>query len=133
MKKWAVGLYFLLGSVAVVAQGFPGMSEADMQNFQQQMQKMQACMADVDQAELQALQQRGKALQAEVQQLCASGKRDRAQQRAMKGGLEIASDPTIKKLRECSGMMPSMAKMMPKIPYAESPTDKEDSSGHICD
>ncbi len=124
MKKPAVVLLLLLPIVAM-AQNYQGMSEADMQNM---MQEMQACMQNVDQNKLKALEQRSNQFEAEMKSMCASGKRDEAQAKAIAFGMEINNDPTIQAMRKCGEIMKGMMPMMPIMKQ-----DKDFSKHHVCD
>ena len=127
MKISAISL-FLLTSTAAVAQNYQGMNEADMQNMMEQMQQMQSCMADVDQDELKALEQRANQFEAEVKSLCNNGKRDEAQQKAFVFAKEIAKDPTIATMRKCGEMAQGT---MPPMPFEDQQDDG--SEQHVCD
>ncbi len=129
MKGLTASLLLILPAIAS-AQNYHNMSEADMQKMMQQMQQAQACMADVDQAELKAFEQRANQMQASVSALCASGKRDAAQQEAITFGREVSSTPTMQKMRECSEMMQGV---MPGMPAMHNYTASEGDKKHICD
>jgi hypothetical protein len=92
--KIPAGIVLLLLPVMTIAQNYPGMGEGDTQNMMLQMQKMQTCMQGVDQSQLQAFEQRASKIEAEVKSLCASGKRDDAQQKAMAFGQEVVGNPS---------------------------------------
>lgn len=124
MKMPAIVLLLLLPIVAM-AQSYQGMSEADMQNM---MQEMQACMQNVDQNKLKALEQRSNQFEAEMKSMCASGKRDEAQTKAIAFGMEIRNDPTIQAMRKCGEIMKGMMPMMPIMKQ-----DKDFSKHHVCD
>jgi len=124
MKMPAIVLLLLLPTVAM-AQNYQGMSEADMQKM---MQEMQACMQNVDQNKLKALEQRSNQFEAEMKSMCASGKRDEAQAKAIAFSMEIRNDPTIQALRKCGEIMKGM---MPMMPFMKQ--DKDFSKHHICD
>ncbi len=132
--KFLSGLFFVLGSATALAQP-QGINEADMQKMMQQAQKMQACMANVDRSKLKELENKGRQLEAEINELCAAGKRDEALSTAMREGLKMSNDPAVKAMRECSDLMPDISSMMPKIPYpgGNGGEDKDESDGHICD
>lgn len=133
MKISAIILILLIPMTAV-AQNYQGMNEADMQNMMQQMQKMQSCMKNVDQAKLTELEQRSRQMEQEMQSLCASGKRDEAQGKAMDFAQEMAEDPTIKKMQKCSEMMKGIMPTMPmpdQMPFMEQ--NETHSSYHVCD
>jgi hypothetical protein len=129
-----VFLLLVLGTSTVLAQA-QGINEADMQKMMQQAQKMQACMANVDRSKLKELENRGRQLEAEINELCAAGKRDEALSKAMREGLKLSNDPAVKAMRECATLMPDMSSMMPSIPYigTNDGNDKDKSGGHICD
>ena len=86
-----------------------------MQKMMQQMQQAQACMAGVDQSELKKFEQRTNQMEASVKALCASGKRDEAQQEAIAFGREVASTPTMQKMQECGKMMQGAMPGMPAV------------------
>jgi len=119
--------------MVTVAQNYQNMSEEDMQKMMQQAQKMQSCMQNIDQAKLEAIDKRSSEILANIDSLCASGKRDEAQQTAISYGKEMAKDPTMQAMRKCSEMMSGemMQGMMPKTPLMD--LDKDLSSRHVCD
>ena len=129
MKRLTTTLLLILPAIST-AQSYQNMSEADMQKMMQQMQQAQACMAGVDQAELKKFEQRANQMEASVKSLCASGKREKAQDEAMAFGREVASTPTMQKMRECGKMMEGAMPGMPSMhDYASSDNDNQ----HICD
>jgi hypothetical protein len=127
MKISMIFLFLLLPLVSS-AQNYQGMNEADMQKMMQQMQKMQTCMEDVDQSKLKALEQRSRKLETEVKSLCAEGKRDKAQKKALSFGKDVVNDPTMKIMRKCGEMMKDV---MPKMSFTG--LDKDSADRHICD
>ena len=127
MKISAIILLLLMPMVTV-AQNYQGMNEGEMQKMMQQMQKMQSCMQNVDQAKLKVFEQRSYQMEAEIKSLCASGQRDEAQEKAVSFGTEMAKDPTMQAMRKCGKMMKGM---MPKMPFMDQ--DKDRSSRHVCD
>ena len=131
--KTSVIILSLLFPLTCFAQNYQGMSEADMQKMMQQAQKMQSCMQNIDQAKLKAIDQRSSQILAKIDSLCASGKRDEAQAKAISYGKEMAKDPTMQAMKKCGEMMSSeiMQGMMPKTPLMD--LDKDLSSRHVCD
>jgi hypothetical protein len=127
MKKPALFVFMII-SITSHAQNYPGMNEADMQKMMQHMEKMQSCMEKVDQSELKALEQRSKKMESEIKSLCASGKRDKAQQEAIAFGKEIANDPSIKIMMKCGEIMKDA---MPQISFKG--VDSEHTNVHVCD
>ncbi len=96
----------------------------------QQMQKMQSCMKNVDQAQMKVLEQRSQKVDTEIKALCASGKRDEAQERAISFGMEISKDPTMQVMRKCGELMKGA---MPEMPFMNHGNDRDSSSHHVCD
>ena len=126
--KVMVTFLCLLMPTLVIAQKYPAMNEADMQQMMQQMGQMQSCMEKVDQAKLQALGERSQQMEAEIKSLCTSGKRDEAQQKAIAFGREIANDAAMKAMMKCTEGMQSM---MPEMPFKG--LDEETADQQICD
>ena len=127
MKKFVI-LLCLLMLIMATAQNFQGMNEADLQKMMQQVEKMQSCMENVDKKELTALEQRSRQMEADVKSLCASGKRDEAQKKAISFAKEITNDTTMKVMRKCGEMV---KEMIPKMSFTG--LDKDSADHHICD
>ncbi|MGY6276421.1 hypothetical protein [Methylomonas sp. MgM2] len=125
-----VGLF--VAPVAATAQNFGGMpmDEAQMQQMMQQAQEMQACMANIDQAELAAFQQKAEAMNAEVKALCAAGKRDAAMARAMAFGKESMNSEIMQDMRNCGE---GMRDMIPNLPGTAQPQTEGGKPRHVCD
>ena len=127
MKLQSIYLCLLL-PVTALAQNYPAMNEADMQKMMQQMEKMQSCMEKIDQGKLEAFGVRSEQMEAEINALCARGKRDEAQQKAMAYGKEITNDAVMKAMMKCTE---GMQAMMPELSFTGV---DEDSTGlHVCD
>lgn len=126
--KLQLSMAALLIPLAASGQQFQGMSEEQMQRAMEQMQKAQSCMQNIDQTELQALEQRSHEFQAEVKSLCASGKRDEAQRKAIAYGQEVSQSNAIQTIRECGELMKGMVAQMPMTEL-----DRDFSNEHICD
>ena len=124
MKISAIILLLLVPAVSY-AQSYQNMSPEEMQ---QMMMEMQSCMANIDQAEMKALEQRANQFEAELNKLCAAGKHDEARATAISFGQEMVNDPTIQDLRKCTKMMSGM---MPVQPFMEP--DKYLTGLHVCD
>ena len=112
----------------LAAQNYPNLNQTDMQNMMQKMQEMQQCMESIDQSKLEKLQGRSEKFKQEIDSLCAEGKRDKAQKRAMAFAKEISSDPSMKKMQECSKLAQGAMPNMPQV-FEE----KDYSQHHICD
>jgi hypothetical protein len=129
MKRLLIVTAVLLPATAI-AQGYPGMSEADMQRMMQGMQEAQACMQGMDQARLDALSQRAEQVESEVKALCAKGERDAAEKKGLAFAMEVNADPEVQKMRNCSENMRGMMPPMPFMAQTDSPDTKD---RHICD
>jgi len=131
MKKFAITMMCLMPFTSF-AQYPMGMSEGDTQKMMQQMQAAQACMEKIDQSELEALEKKADQFEAEMKSLCASGKRDEAQQKAMVYMKQVVNSPAVKQAKRCGEMMKdSMQGMMPDAPFMNE--DKDYTSQHVCD
>ncbi len=131
MKKLAITLLCLTPIISF-AQNPMGMSEGDMQKMMQQMQQAQACMEKIDQSELEVLEKKAEKFEAEIKSLCASGKRDAAQERAKVYIKEIVNSSAVKEAKRCGEMMKGMMQgMMQDEPFMNQ--DKDYSSQHVCD
>ncbi len=126
MKHLAAVLGFF--SASAFAQNYQGMSEQQMQAMMQQMQQMESCMQNIDQAGLQALEQQSRRVEAEIKSLCEQGKRDDAQQRAISYGQELAADSVMQQMSRCGEIMKDAVPNMPDMTKFE-----EGSSRHVCD
>lgn len=131
MKRLAAFVTFSALSLGASAQNPAGMSDADMEKMMQGVQAMQECMADVDQAALERFGKEGEQMHAEVKALCAEGKRDAAQARAMAYGKKVANDPTMKVMAECGKKMQGAMPQMQQTPGM--PSEEELKNRHICD
>ena len=129
MKIFTIITLLMLSALAS-AQNFQNMTEADMQKMMQQAEKMQACMAGIDQSEMKKFEQQANRMQAKVDALCASGKRDEAEKEAMAFGKEVASNEAMQKMQACGKMMEGM---MPGMPTVLQDDPGEDDNRHICD
>lgn len=127
MNKLTITLLFLI-PVTCFAQNPMGMSEQDMKKMMQQMEEVQACMAKIDQSELEVLEQKAKIFEAEMKSLCTSGKRDAAQQKAMVYTKDIVKSAAVQAAKKCSEKMKGMMQTMPMMDQ-----DKDYSSLHVCD
>lgn len=72
--------YLLLVVSGVVhAAGTGGMSDEQMRNMMENMEKMQKCFENIDQSAMENLEKEGQRVGAEIESLCKAGKRDEAQ------------------------------------------------------
>ena len=127
MKKVIISILLLMPIIGF-AQNPPAMNEQQMQQMMAQMEEMQNCMQQVNQARMEELGQRADEMDAKIKALCAEGKRDEAQELGMEFGEEMMSDPDMTIMRKCTENMPSM---MQGMPHTETP--EELAERHICD
>jgi len=131
MKKLAITL-LCLAPVTSFAQNPMGMSEADMQKMMQQMQKAQDCMEKIDQTKLDALEKKADQFETEMKSLCANGKRDEAQEKAMVYMKEIVNSSVVREAKRCGEMMKgAMQGMKQTMPLVDQ--DKDFTRQHVCD
>lgn len=110
----------------------PGMSQEQVQQMMQQVQKMQACFSRVDQQALMDVGEKAKQMEAQLKSLCRAGKRDQAQTEAVEFGKSLDQDPNLLALRECGKEAQGMLDGM--VPPMDFPTSEEAlADNHICD
>jgi len=104
-------------------------SDAQMEAIIGQAAGMQACMQEADPAAIQALSHDGEAAMNEVQDLCAAGQRDKAQDHAIEFSKRVAASPELKLVAKCSkgmsGLLPQMAALSQQQP--------DSAQSHVCD
>lgn len=127
-----VTLFFaaLLVPAVALAQKPATMNQGNMQNMMQVMQKVQECMAGIDEAKLQELQVKSEKMSREIKSLCGQGKRDQAQKTAISFGKKMASDPTLAQMRKCGEMAQGALPMMGEVKTYD---EKEYANKHVCD
>ncbi|GMR07192.1 MAG: hypothetical protein BMS9Abin26_0194 [Gammaproteobacteria bacterium] len=113
---------------ATAASHYQGMNKADIEKSMQQMRELQACMKNIDQSELKKIEMRSRKVDTEIKSLCAQGKRDAAQNKAISYGKEISKNPTMKKMTECAAKIKQSPAMKRFIPQ-----DKDYSKLNVCD
>lgn len=85
---------------------------------------MKGCL-DIDQQKLSQMAERGKRVMKQVKALCDKGERDKAEEIAKEQYRQGQSDPTLKKLENCSkGVMKELKK---------DPDFRSSKNGHVCD
>lgn len=111
------------------AQNYHSMDEAEIENlFQDVETKYGSCMENIDEAKVQEFEQRSQEFDNEVKALCAAGKRDEAEKKAVSYAKEIAIDPMMQQIQKCNKMMESM---LSKMDYNLKDADIDDR--HVCD
>jgi len=125
----------LASSAAISAPVTAQMDQAQMEKMMQGMAQMAACFENLDQDKLNALAEEGQAVEKELKQLCADGKRAQAQTKAMAFGMKFLQSEEFQQVKQCGEMAQGM---MPEIPdysvYADEDSAVEDmKSRHVCD
>jgi hypothetical protein len=128
MKKRLYFTLLIMPAIAFAQNDPHMMNQQQMQAMMGKMQQMQTCMARVDQAQMEEIGQRAKKVDAQIKALCAEGKRDDAQDLAVKFGEEIKDEPNMMIMRECSK---GMEEMMKDMPFVMQPKDLK--ARHVCD
>jgi hypothetical protein len=126
--KILISLLLLLVPIVVIAEKSQGMGEQDMQMMMQQMQKMQSCMKDIDQTEMQALEKQSNQFQAEIKNLCSNGKQAEAQTKAISFAKQMLRNKSVKIMMKCTEKMRGM---MSKMPFPDF--GKDYSNENVCD
>ena len=121
------GLMLLALFPAAAVMAAPQMSDEQMQQMMQNAQQMQDCMSHVDEGAMQAFEDRADQMDKEIKALCAAGKRDEAQAKAMAYGKEMAESSTMKAMKQCGDMAMKM------IPSAATAVTGASASHHVCD
>jgi hypothetical protein len=128
MKRIVIILFLML-PVAAIAQN-QGMNGVDMGKMMQLMQEMQQCMAKVDQAELETLEQQSEKFGEEIEALCENGKRKKAQKKAIAYGKKVMKNPALVQMRKCGEITKGL---MPDDSMSSFDDDFDFSNHHVCD
>jgi len=70
-------------------------------------------MANINQSVFKDMEAKGKKMETEVKELCKAGKRDKAQDIAMKFGKQMTSMPEMQAMKKCGEMAQGMIKELP--------------------
>jgi len=127
--KFFVVIMLLLSPVAATAQN-QGMSGGDMQNLMLLMQKMQQCMAKIDQAELQAFKEQSEKFGNEIDTLCNNGERKKAQKKAIAYSKKMLKNPALKQMEKCGEITKGL---MPEDSTPSIEDELDFSNHHVCD
>jgi len=123
MKKYLILLVSLVSLSFAQNNQIP--SQADMQKMMQQMQEVQTCMAKLDNNQMLSIQKEAMAIQKKLEQMCASGKRDKAQEIAKEYANKMSNHPYMIQVKKCT-----------KSFETNMENDKEDTNYekvHVCD
>jgi hypothetical protein len=117
----------LLPAVAFAKSGGQ-FSEVDMGKMMTQMQAMQKCMEQLDQAKIEALSARTEKEMEAVKAMCSAGKRDAAQEHAIHIGRQLMKEPEMQKMRKCGELMKGA---LPESVFEFD--EKKLEKKHVCD
>ena len=95
----------------------------------QQAQKIQICMAKIDQAEVTRVRAEADAKATEVRAMCASGERAAAQSEAIIYGKQVVEEPVVLEAKACLGIA---GLAIPQTTWAGL-DDSETAQAHVCD
>lgn len=119
----------LLSAAPLLAQDWGNLDQDKINQMMQQGQAVQACMAEIDQAELERVQAEGEAMLNEIRGMCSSGKRAEAQSQAIVYGKEMVDEPVVKELQACVGLA---GMSIPAATWSQL-EDTDKAPAHVCD
>lgn len=132
MKKWLVlsslALPLLANGQDMGGFDLGGLDAAKIQTMMEQAQIVQACMAKVDQTQLQNLQAAAETKGTEIDALCQEGKHAEAQAQAVAYGQQLIKDPLVREMQDCVGVMDLT---LPLALWAQTGNDPAADS-HVC-
>ena len=123
-----IGSALLLLTATTHAQ-MPNMSEQDLANMMGMLEGMASCIGQLDEQHLEELGKRAEASGKEIEGLCAAGKRNEAQTKAMKHAKEVMADPEYKKIMQCGEVAQAMLPDLADLYDPESIGEDQ----HVCD
>lgn len=127
MRQTAIALFCMLAAHSATAQQPPLQQMQNNINTQAAMEMMACIQQNVGMESLQELQSRGQAIQDQIQKLCHTNQRDRAQKYAIEEGMKLQHDPAIRKLSECS------KDMIDQMGIRHLISRVENNEQHVCD
>jgi len=124
--KYTIAAFALLVASTVMAGGHTNMTDEQKQQFMQNRETVQACMAKIDQGELERVRDESAAKMKEIMGMCKAGERDKAQSAAIAFGKEVSSESSVEAMQACVG---EAGITLPTAKWEEL----EDSSINVCD
>jgi len=140
MKLVALGVALCL-PVLVVAQDLSDIDPAVVDSVLQQVdpatveavvqeaQKIQVCMAKIDQAEVERVRAEADAKATEIRTMCANGERAAAQSGAVAYGRKLEEEPVVIEAKACIGIS---GLAIPQTTWTQL-EDSETAKTHVCD
>jgi len=95
----------------------------------QQAQKVQACLAKLDQAEVARLKAEADAKASEIRAMCTNDERAEAQSQAVAFGKQLEQEPVVIEAKACIGIA---GLAIPQTTWAQL-EDSETAQTHVCD
>ena len=94
-----------------------------------QAQKIEACLAKLDQAEVLRLRSEADAKATEIRTMCTNGERAEAQSKAVSFGKQLEQEPVVIEAKSCIGIA---GLAIPQTTWAQL-EDSETAQTHVCD
>jgi len=127
MKKPGIALSIFL-SFSAFAEQSANMDEQHMQLMSQKMQDMQKCLQSINKDDLAIIEKRSIEFENVIRALCASGKREQAQKKALSFEKDMSKLPAMQAMKKCTDGLQGA------IPDAPTPgQDVDFSAHHACD
>jgi hypothetical protein len=114
---------------AAVDSALQQIDPATVEAVMQQAQKIQLCMAKIDQAEVERVRAEADAKATAVRAKCASGERAAAQSEAVVYGRQLVEEPVVLEAKACLGIA---GLAIPQTTWANL-DDSESAQAHVCD
>ena len=108
-----------------------GPNGIDMEKMMQQAEAAQACFEKIDEAQLKALEQKGRKMEQDINALCKAGKTSEATRKAMQYSRQLLSDPSFKQIKTCAKFMDGMMPMLQAFQTFEE--GQIGQSSNVCD
>ena len=130
MNRLSQLLLLAIFSTRLLAQGAGGeMTRERMQNLAQNAEKIQECINKLDPAITQRVQEAGEKIANEIDALCAAGKRDEAQAKALAYAKSMANSRDAEQMRAC-GI--AADEILPDLQEAQT-SDSDLAPPDVCD
>ena len=110
---------------AVIKQVDPATIDAVIQ----QVQRIEACLLKIDQAEVARLRAAAEEKATEIRAMCAQGERVAAQSAAVAYGKQLIKEPAVIEAKACLGVS---GLVIPQTTWAQL-DDSETAQTHVCD
>jgi hypothetical protein len=126
IRKGFIGTAAALLPAVLLAQTYGGFDRKDLEPL---IGKAQACMAQADQNQLQALQSDALLVMTETQAMCNVGERDAAQQNTIEFAQQSLQKLVVKEWQQCMGLL---GQTLPLLALVQM-QNPEATGSHVCD